>query len=336
MPRVPIDPRQPSAELLRHAATILREGGLVAFPTETVYGLGADALNAAAVRKIFAAKGRPSHNPLIVHVPDAAAARELVTQWPPFAQVLAARFWPGPLTLVLPRRPHLPEIVTAGLDTVAVRAPAHPVAQALLREAQLPLAAPSANRSTELSPTRATHVERVLGERVDLILDAGPTDVGIESTVLDLSEEVPRLLRPGTISRTDIESLIGPVELPHRPDAREPQRSPGMLDRHYAPRAALLVFDESDRAAAVAEANRVRDEGARVGAVLFQPFEIPVDHPVLIRADAREYARLLYATLHELDEHGCDLVLIERPPEGPEWAGVRDRIERAAHPPEPE
>ena len=336
MPRVPIDLHHPAAELLQHAAAILREGGLVAFPTETVYGLGANALNAAAVRKIFTVKGRPSFNPLIVHVPDAAAARALVTRWPASAEALAARFWPGPLTLVLPRRPHLPEIVSAGLDTVAVRVPAHPVAQALLREAQLPLAAPSANRSTELSPTRATHVERVLGERVDLILDAGPTDVGIESTVLDLSEEVPRLLRPGTISRTDIESLIGPVELPQRIASIQPLRSPGMLDRHYAPRAALLVFDDLSRAAAVTEANRARDEGQRVGAVLFQPLDVPVDHPVRIRAHAREYARLLYATLHELDERGCNLVLIERPPEGAEWAGVRDRIERAAHPPEPE
>ena len=336
MPRAPIDPRQPSTELLRHAATILREGGLVAFPTETVYGLGADALNAAAVRKIFVAKGRPSYNPLIVHVPDAAGARELVTEWPSVAEVLAARLWPGPLTLVLPRSPHLPEIVTAGLDTVAVRAPAHPVAQALLREARLPLAAPSANRSTELSPTHATHVERALGERVELILDAGATTVGIESTVLDLSAEVPRLLRPGTISRTDIESLIGPVELPQHAASIGPLRSPGMLNRHYAPRAALLVFDDSNRMAAVAEASRTREAGQRVGAVLFRPLDAPIDFPVRLPMSAREYARLLYATLHELDERGCDLVLIERPPDDSAWAGVRDRIARAAHPPQPE
>ena len=190
---------------------MLRGGGLAAFPTETVYGLGANALDAAAVARIFAAKGRPANNPLIVHLADAAQVREIAADWPESASRLAERFWPGPLTLVLPRRDIVPDIVTARGPTVAVRVPAHPVAQALLRAAALPLAAPSANRSTELSPTRAEHVLRGLEGRIDLLLDGGPTAGGIESTVLDVTIMPPRLLRPGLIGVAQLEAVIGPL-----------------------------------------------------------------------------------------------------------------------------
>jgi L-threonylcarbamoyladenylate synthase len=193
------------------AAAVLRRGGLVAFPTETVYGLGADATNADAVTKIFAAKGRPSTNPLIVHVADAAVARRYATAWPPAAAQLADRFWPGPLTLVLPKAPDIVPAVTAGLNTVGLRVPDHPVALQLLREFGGAVAAPSANRSNRVSPTTADHVREELGDAVDLVLDGGPCRVGIESTVLDLTTERPTILRPGGLSREQIEAVVGPV-----------------------------------------------------------------------------------------------------------------------------
>ncbi|MFW6201455.1 MAG: L-threonylcarbamoyladenylate synthase, partial [Gemmatimonadota bacterium] len=195
-----VDPESPDPAAIDRAARALREGRLIAFPTETVYGLGADALDADAVRRIFEAKERPPRNPLIVHVADAAAARGLVERWPPAAGRLADAFWPGPLTLVLPKRPEVPDEVTAGLPTVAVRVPSHPVARALLLAAGVPVAAPSANPFTGVSPTTARHVQSGLADRIDLVLDAGPTPVGIESTVVDLSGPKPRLLRPGMIS----------------------------------------------------------------------------------------------------------------------------------------
>ena len=207
-----IDPANPDRATLRVAAVALRHGGLVAFPTETVYGLGAHALDEAAVARIYAAKGRPSYNPLIVHVTDAEAAKALVADWPTNAALLARAFWPGPLTLVLPKRGIVPDAITAGLPSVAVRVPAHPVALALLREARIPIAAPSANRCTELSPTTAAHVVESLGDVVDLIVDGGPTTVGIESTVVDLSGPAPRVLRPGMISAAQIAEVVGRVD----------------------------------------------------------------------------------------------------------------------------
>src|SRR5919202_2722131 len=214
MPTLPVDPEHPEPEPIARAAAVLKQGGLVAFPTETVYGLGANALDAAAVARIFAAKGRPAYNPLITHVADVAGARRLARHWPESAERLAAAFWPGPLTVVVPKRPEVPDAVTAGLDSVAVRVPAHPVALALLREAALPVAAPSANRSTQLSPTTARHVEQALGDRVDLILDGGPTRVGIESTVVDLTGDVPVLLRPGLLAARDLEPVVGALGAP--------------------------------------------------------------------------------------------------------------------------
>ncbi len=210
--RITVDPAEPDPVAIAEAAVLLRAGGLVAFPTETVYGLGAHALDPAAVRRIYKAKGRPAFNPLIVHVATAAEARELVLDWPARAQRLSTRFWPGPLTLVLPKVEAIPDEVTAGLPSVAVRVPSHPVALALLREARIPVAAPSANRSTEVSPTTADHVLRGLEGRVDLVLDGGATNVGIESTVVDLTGTTPRLLRPGMITLAQLEEVIGTVD----------------------------------------------------------------------------------------------------------------------------
>lgn len=326
-----IDPFEPATELLRRAADLLRSGGLVAFPTETVYGLGANALDAGAVERIFAVKRRPPRNPLIVHVADAAGAKRYASAWPEAAERLAAAFWPGPLTLVLPKRPEVPDIVTAGLDTVGLRVPSHPVALALLREADLPVAAPSANRSTQLSPTTAEHVAKGLGDAVDLILDGGPTSVGIESTVVDLSGSRPALLRPGAISRDELESIVQSVDAPAgRDEAAAAPRSPGLLGRHYAPRAELRLFDADGRADAVEIAREAVASGSTVGALLLHPFDAPVQHPLVMPEQPSEYARRLYAALHSLDDLECSVILAELPPDQPGWAAVRDRLRRAA------
>lgn len=333
MATIRIDPSIPGPQLLAHAASILRRGGLVAFPTETVYGLGANALDAAAVARIFAAKGRPDFNPLIVHVVDAAEARRYVTSWPETARALAAAFWPGPLTLVLPRHDVIPDVVTAGLPSVALRVPSHPVARALLEVAGVPIAAPSANRYTELSPTTAEHVERALGDRVDLILDGGPTRVGIESTVVDLVGPTPVLLRPGSLSAAALRAVVGTLEVPSDPIPREPtapRRSPGLVARHYAPRARLHLLSGAGRDDAAAVAERAGERGEVVGALLLAPLAAPIRHIVRMPADPAAYAHSLYAALHQLDDAGCSLVLVERVPDDEAWAGVRDRLERAA------
>lgn len=328
-----VDPVAPDPEAIGRAADVLRLGGLVAFPTETVYGLGANALDPEAVGRIFDAKGRPSYNPLIVHVPDVDAARQLVHVWTDRAEAAAAAFWPGPLTLVLPKRDVVPDIVTAGLPSVAVRIPSHPVALALLHAARRPVAAPSANRSTRVSPTTAAHVMRGLQDRVNLVLDGGATAVGIESTVVDLTRELPVLLRPGIIGAEELEAVLGPLQPPARgtdasPDAGRP--SPGMLDRHYAPEAELMVAD--DVAAARARASSARTAGQRVGVLRHTSLPIPADEVVAMPADPAAYARLLYASLHALDEQGCGLIIVEPVPDSPAWNGVRDRIRRGAHP----
>jgi L-threonylcarbamoyladenylate synthase len=326
-----VDPFQPDETIINEAADLLRQGRLVAFPTETVYGLGANALNAAAVQRIFSAKGRPDYNPLIVHVAGSEEAQRYVTAWPEKARRLAAAFWPGPLTLVLPKQPQIPANVTAGLDTVAIRVPAHPVALALLRTARLPIAAPSANPFSELSPTTAAHVVKGLGNRVDMILDGGPTAIGIESTVLDLSGSRPLVLRPGLLTTEELAAVLDEEVAIAGAIAAEtaPRPSPGMLDRHYAPRAALRLFGPENRPEIVAEAARAVDAGMLVGALLLGPLEVPLPHAIVMPADAASYARLLYASLHALDDLGCDLILIEEPPETAAWQGVRDRLERA-------
>lgn len=311
----------PSQEELRQAGRLIREGCLVAFPTETVYGLGANALDAAAVRRIFAVKGRPSTSPLIVHVASAEMARSLATEWPSQAERLARRFWPGPLTLVVPKADCIPDIVTAGLPTVGLRMPAHPVALALIREARVPIAAPSANRFTELSPTTAAHVQAALGGQVDLILDGGPCKVGIESTVLSLAENPPRLFRPGMVSRDQIERLIGPVEYAGRLENGRPSAhpSPGLHPRHYSPRTTLILLDDPQRL----------PPGR--GICLLRTWRLTPETPHLrMPQDAVAYAAVLYETLHRLDGEGWDWIAVEAPPEAGEWAAVADRLRRAA------
>jgi L-threonylcarbamoyladenylate synthase len=326
---LPVNPDAPAAEAITRAAEVLRRGGLVAFPTETVYGLGAAALDPAAVARIFAAKGRPATNPLIVHVTAAEEARVLTSAWPEAAARLAARFWPGPLTLVLPRGPRVPDLVTAGGPTVAVRVPAHPVALALLRAAALPVAAPSANRSTNLSPTRAEHVLRGLGGRIELILDAGPTAGGLESTVLDVTTDPPRLLRPGLVTPAEIEAEIGPILRPGEERAGQPLRSPGQQRRHYAPRTPLECVAE-DGGQRVAE---LLQGGLRVGWVALGTAE---ERPgLVVRAlppEPAAYGAGLYAALHALDEAGVDRIVATLPPATEEWLAVHDRLRRASEP----
>jgi L-threonylcarbamoyladenylate synthase len=320
-----VDSTHIDAAIIAEAAAIIRRGGLVAFPTETVYGLGADATNAAAVSGIFAAKGRPAYNPLIVHAADVTGASRCVTSWPDTAQTLAARFWPGPLTLVLPRHPSIPDIVTAGLPTVGVRVPDHPVAIALIRAAGVPLAAPSANRSMQVSPTRGEHVVASLGATPDLILDAGPARVGIESTVLDLTARVPTILRPGMISADDLRAVIGPVEAAASSAAEGAARpSPGMMDRHYSPQARLVVVDAADLEAEVgsADARTVVLARSSLPSTAVTAWQMPYQPD--------EYARLLYGMLHRADAEGFERVIVEAVPAGAAWDGVRDRLRRAA------
>ncbi len=284
------------------AGELLRAGKLVAFPTETVYGLGANALDPVAVARIFAAKGRPATSPLIVHVDSLEMARSLAREWPEAAERLAARFWPGPLTLIVKKQPHVPDEVTAGLDSVGLRMPAHPLALELIEAAGVPIAAPSANKFTELSPTTAEHVRESLGDAVDAILDGGACTVGIESTVLSLAGDHPVLLRPGMIGLDELEAEIGPIEVAWSVGIGA-HLSPGMHLRHYRPRTPLYL----DQAPAEG-----RGEWLRVS------------------ADARDYAAHLYRKLHELDALGLDWIAVEMPPDTPAWAGIRDRLRRAA------
>ncbi len=311
--------------LIQQAADVLRRGGLVAFPTETVYGLGANALNAAAVRRIFEVKQRPATSPLIVHAASESMARDYAAHWPAAAHDLARRFWPGPLTLVVPKKAVIPAIVTAGLSTVGLRVPAHPVALALIRAAGVPVAAPSANRFTQLSPTSAEHVRASLGEAVDMILDGGSTPVGIESTVLSLVGGMPTLLRPGMISREEIEAVIGDVAeapsagalaFPEDAGAGLAHPSPGMHRKHYSPRTPLLLVAAGERPV-----------GGRGVVVSHRSHARGV---VRMSADPKRYAAALYATLHELDGQLFDWIAVECVPELEAWAGIRDRLTRAA------
>jgi L-threonylcarbamoyladenylate synthase len=295
-------------EDLDRAAKIIRAGGLVAFPTETVYGLGANALDREAVLRIYAAKGRPATSPLIVHVSDFAMLNAVVETWTAAAQQLAERFWPGPLTLVLKKRDAVPTEVTAGLDTVGVRMPAHPIANELIRRAGVPVAAPSANRFTQISPTTAEHVRASLGDCIDMILDGGPTTVGIESTVLSLAEHTPVLLRPGMVSQAVVEAIIGPVSISSPARTHEPHAAPGLHIKHYAPRTPLYLLNPG--------------EG------------LPPGRGKLLRMppNPEDYAASLYAELHTADAEGWDWLAVEHPPQTPEWDAIRDRLRRAAGP----
>jgi L-threonylcarbamoyladenylate synthase len=309
---------------LDEAAALLRRSGLVAFPTETVYGLGALALEPLAVRAIYAAKGRPLTNPLIVHVLGEDEARPLLARWPLEARQLAARFWPGPLTLVLPRTPLVPDECTAGGDTVGVRAPSHPAARALLERVGEPLAAPSANRAEHVSPTSAAHVLRDLNGRIDAVLDGGRCAYGIESTVLALDPSGPRLLRKGAISRAEIEELIGPVEQGPGPGAQVAQ-SPGQQRRHYAPAALVRLAPRAGLAAAAAQLP------GRTGVLLRGDTPAPPAVTVArLPDDPAGYARGLYAALRDLEDADCSAILIELVPPEVEWDAVRDRLLRAA------
>jgi L-threonylcarbamoyladenylate synthase len=312
---------------IARAAEILRGGGLVAFPTETVYGLGANALDAAAVSRVFAAKGRPASNPVIVHVAAIADVAALVRDLTELAKALMARFWPGPLTCVLPRRETVPDIVAAGGPTVAVRMPAHPVALELIRAAGVPLAAPSANRSMCLSPTRAEHVLRSLDGRVDLILDGGPCPGGLESTVLDVTTSPPTLLRPGLIGVGALERIVGPVA--RRSNDTSIARSPGLSPRHYSPRTPVeFVADEgSFRVRELASAGR------RVGWLAFGDHaKPPADNVVALAmpTDVAAYSTRLFAALHELDDANVSRIVISLPPEDDDWLAVHDRLSRMA------
>lgn len=319
---------QPSAEALEPAAERLRRGHLVAFPTETVYGLGANALDASAVAKIFAAKQRPPTNPLIVHVAELDDVERVVAEWPDLARRLAEAFWPGPLTLVLPKNRGVPGTVSAGLDTVGVRMPAHPVARALIRLAGVPVAAPSANRYTEVSPTRAEHVVESLGDAVDVVVDAGPTQVGVESTVLSLVDDTPRILRPGMITGEQIARVApGVVYASEEPVPEEDTRpSPGLARKHYAPEATVSVVDDVDAMLALVGA------APEAGFVLVDEPSARPAGPVAVLGDNPDaYAEKLYDALRDLDRRGCERIIIARPPTGERWRAIHDRLTRASH-----
>jgi L-threonylcarbamoyladenylate synthase len=338
MPRVlRVDPVSPDRSLLSEAADVLRRGGLVAFPTETVYGLGASAESEAAVARVFEAKGRPPTHPLILHVDGTEAARASARVWPGRAEALAAAFWPGPLTLVLERAARVCAAVAGGGDSVAVRVPAHPVARALLALVGHAVAAPSANRYQGLSPTTAAHVVRQLGDRVDLVVDAGPADAGMESTVVDVRGDVAVVLRPGAVDLAALRAVAPDVRL-HAGVVAEPlsRPSPGMDERHYSPRARMVVAPTAERA--FEQASRLASAGDRAGLLVREPWrprEQGADPRLLVRVlpgDAAGYARAFYAALHALDEAGADVIIVEQvPTEGPWWA-VADRLRRGCAP----
>ena len=322
------------AAAVRRAAEALRAGEVVALPTETVYGLAANALDAAAVEKIFQIKGRPAHNPIIVHVASIEMARRCVSAWPLAAERLAASFWPGPLTLVLPRAKEIPDNVTAGGETVGVRWPGHPFIQAVIRECGFPLAAPSANPSNEISPTNAEHVRKALGGKIRLIVDGGQSQVGIESTVLDVTVSPPRLLRPGMIREESLLAALG--EMPNDESRMTNDggvlRSPGMLEKHYSPKAKLVLWSWRDEA----ELRRQIADGpspiAKVHVIAHT--HIPLGGGFggvsVIPHDAEAFARAIYAELHRCDEEGAEWIVVEALPPAPEWRAVADRLRRAA------
>jgi len=309
--------------VIERAVELLRQGKLVAFPTETVYGLGADATNADAIRRIFSAKGRPSTNPLICHVADESMARRYAKSWPKTASAIGRHFWPGPVTIVVPKLKSIPFEATAGRDTVGLRAPNHALALELLRAFDKPIAGPSANKSNHVSPTTAQHVRDELGQSVDLILDGGPCKVGIESTVIDLSGEIPTILRLGGVTRAQLESVIGRVEIKTgnvSPDSSA--ASPGQHPRHYAPKTPARRVDPGELRSISAEDR---------GFILLNPHRAigPSMLVVILSNDPVPYARDFYAVLRRLDGLSLREIVIEMPPDQPEWAAIRDRIVRA-------
>lgn len=306
-----------TAEEIHAAAQVIRSGGLVVFPTETVYGLGANACDASAVRKIFVLKGRPASSPLIVHVASIEQARALAAQWPEQAQQLAVRFWPGPLTIVIPKKPLIPDGVTAGLQTVGLRMPKNEIALALIRESGVPIAAPSANRFTQLSPTTAQHVRDAFGSDAPMILDGGPCEVGLESTVIAIVDGRVEILRPGMLLVDQATEAL-PAD-----DTGAAHRSPGQHEKHYSPRTKLILV----AAGSLPQQGR----GVYLVRTCADNPKATSEHIVLMPSDASEYAAQLYKTLHDLDREGLDWIAVELPPQRPEWVAIVDRLRRAAH-----
>jgi len=328
------------ATAVSRAVAALRAGDVVALPTETVYGLAANACDERAVARIFSVKGRPANNPIIVHVTGTEMARQCVSAWTDPAQRLAEAFWPGPLTIVLPKAPTIPDIVTAGGPTVGVRCPRHPLIQAVMLECGFPLAAPSANRSTALSPTRAEHVCKSFDGLIPLILDGGPTPVGIESTVLDLTRSPPRVLRPGIVHHEALSAVLGPVEWAIQTASQTgegrprgaPPRSPGQLARHYAPQAPLVVLAWNDEADLRSQIEQMQwTAGAtHVIAHTTPPGSAGFHGVSVIPRQPEACARALYAELHRCDEQGAAGIVVEAVPEGAPWDGIADRLRRAS------
>jgi L-threonylcarbamoyladenylate synthase len=334
MPNViAVDRHHPDEAAVAEAARVLRAGGLVAFPTETVYGLGALALDIWAVARVYEAKGRPAHHPLIAHVEGEAQARALARSWPETAARLARAFWPGPLTLVVERAVHVPAAVAGGASSIAIRVPSHPVARALLAALAEPVAAPSANRYQGLSPTTAAHVVKELGDRVDLVLDGGPCDAGIESTVVDARADPPRVLRPGAVGIEALTTIApGIVARFADPASGETRTSPGMDARHYAPRAPLRLAPTRDATIALAQ-TLAEASGAPVGVVVRELSPGGSLHGLvqkILPGEAPDYARRLFAVLHELDDQGVSAIVVQAVPDEPAWWAVADRLARGS------
>jgi L-threonylcarbamoyladenylate synthase len=343
-----VDPQEPQADRIHEAAAILSLGGLVAFPTETVYGLGAHALNASAVEELFAAKGRPPSDPVIVHVASLEDVFEIARNVPDRARVLAAEFWPGPLTLILQKKPHVPSSITAGLDTIGVRVPAHPVARALLTAAELPIAAPSANRFSRPSPTCAEHVIEDLGGVIDCVLDGGPSNIGVESTVLDLTVSPPLVRRPGGVSLEALREVLPDVDVITQGGSSDhPQPAPGQLVRHYAPNARLTLYLGDTGVVAERIARQVRTlagSGKRIG-VLAPEEDVAAMTPMLAplaatgrvrfaaygsRRDIQRAARELFGAVRGLDAEHVDEILASAPEPHGLGAAIVDRLTRAS------
>lgn len=324
------------AAAIDRAATLLRAGQVVGVPTETVYGLAANAFDPEAVAKIYALKGRPAHNPIIVHVASAEMARACAADWPDLADTLGAAFWPGPLTLVVNKSGRIPDLVTSGGPTVGIRWPQHPFMQGVIRACGFPLAAPSANLANRLSPTNAGHVLSQLGAQLPLVVDGGDCNVGIESTVVDVTGATPVILRPGMITEPAIRAVAAAAAT--RGTASRPAptptvlRSPGQLPRHYSPQARLVVWkwrDEAELARRVAEL-QVTPEQVCILVHTQIPLSGRYPQVMLIPDDAEAFARALYAELHRCDEMGARLIVVEELPDAPEWVGIADRLRRAS------
>jgi len=316
---------------VRKAAELLQAGQVVALPTETVYGLAANAFNADAVARIFQVKGRPSHNPIIVHVASLEMAMRCAASWPALAGRVARAFWPGPLTLVLPRSPQIPDIVTGGGSTVGLRWPSHPFIQAVIQRCGFPLAAPSANPSNQISPTNARHVDKLLGDKIPLIVDGGQAQVGIESTVLDVSISPPRVLRPGMIHDQALLTVTGTLA-GVAGELHQILKSPGLLQKHYSPQARLLLLTWKDDRDLVAQTEQLKIQRSRTYVIAHThiPSGQDFSNVSVIPHDAEAFARALYAQFHESDEAGAESIIVEQVPETQEWRAIADRLTRAA------